>query len=269
MLAATSRYQSAYSPGGIGRKPLEESYSRCAAYGGEVMQTAARASGGNNIPRLFRSRQSAHSRRCFPISQRSPGRVTGWSGACGMSSVMSEACSGSSGAASRTASSSLEKPARSRSKPSVWRSRTSSASSALSHPAFMAILLSAKIYARRWVSLRWSSTTTGTSTRPSFWAARRRPWPAMIPPLLSTRIGLTNPNSTILAAICATCSGECVRAFRAFGRRRSVGQCSMCRAIAGVMVVAVIVSSVLGERCASPRSYRNQRGRDGIHRGRG
>ncbi len=38
------------------------------------------------------------------------------------------------------------------------------------------------------------------------------------------------------AAICATCSEECVRAFLAYGTKRSVGQISMSRAIAGVMV---------------------------------
>ena len=35
----------------------------------------------------------------------------------------------------------------------------------------------------------------------------------MIPSVESTRIGFTKPNSTMDAAICATCSGECVRAF--------------------------------------------------------
>src|SRR5260370_36598677 len=49
-----------------------------------------------------------------------------------------------------------------------------------------------------------------------------------------TRIGFTNPNSTMDAAICATCSGECVLAFLAKGTSRSVGQISMCIAIAGV-----------------------------------
>ena len=38
------------------------------------------------------------------------------------------------------------------------------------------------------------------------------------------------------AAICAICSAECVRAFLAYGTSRSVGQISMRRAIAGVMV---------------------------------
>jgi hypothetical protein len=37
------------------------------------------------------------------------------------------------------------------------------------------------------------------------------------------------------AAIWATCSGECVRAFFAYGTNRSVGQISMRRAIAGKM----------------------------------
>ena len=57
-------------------------------------------------------------------------------------------------------------------------------------------LLSAMMYARRWVSLKWSSTTTGTSGRPNFGAASKRPWPATIPALVSTRIGALKPNST-------------------------------------------------------------------------
>ena len=54
------------------------------------------------------------------------------------------------------------------------------------------------------------------------------------------------------AAICATCSGECVRAFLAYGTSRSVGQISMCRAIAGVMVAGSvdIYRGALGENRA-------------------
>ena len=42
------------------------------------------------------------------------------------------------------------------------------------------------------------------------------------------------------AAICATCSGECVRAFLPYGTSRSVGQISMRRAIAGVIWVVLM-----------------------------
>ena len=49
----------------------------------------------------------------------------------------------------------------------------------------------------------------------NFRAASRRPCPAMMPALVSTRIGLLNPNSAMLAAICATCASECVLGFRA------------------------------------------------------
>ena len=52
-------------------------------------------------------------------------------------------------------------------------------------------------------------------------AARRRAWPAMMVPSPSTRIGEVQPNSTMLAATCATCSSECVREFRAHGSRLS------------------------------------------------
>src|SRR5208283_2603585 len=86
-----------------------------------------------------------------------------------------------------------------------------------------------------------SSTTTGTSARPNLRAASRRPWPAMIPSIESTRIGLVKPNSKMDAAICAICSAECVRAFLAYGTKRSVGQISMRRAIAGVIVPGSVV----------------------------
>jgi hypothetical protein len=46
-------------------------------------------------------------------------------------------------------------------------------------------------------------------------------------------MGFVKPNSMIDAAICAICSGECVRAFLAYGTNRSIGQISMRRAIAG------------------------------------
>ena len=56
---------------------------------------------------------------------------------------------------------------------------------------------------------------TGTSVSFSFLAAANRAWPAMITPSAPTRIGFVHPNSTMLAATCATCSSECVRALRA------------------------------------------------------
>src|SRR5208283_1132009 len=51
---------------------------------------------------------------------------------------------------------------------------------------------------------------------------------------------LVKPNSKIDAAICAICSAECVRAFLAYGTSRSVGQISMRRAIAGVIVAGIV-----------------------------
>ena len=54
-----------------------------------------------------------------------------------------------------------------------------------------------------------------------------------------------NPNSTMDAAICATCSGEWVRAFLAYGTSRAVGQISMRRAMAGVMVAGSVDMSLL------------------------
>jgi hypothetical protein len=49
----------------------------------------------------------------------------------------------------------------------------------------------------------------------------------MMPALVSTRIGLLNPNSAMLAAICATCASEWVRGFRAYGISFSRAQCSI------------------------------------------
>src|ERR1035438_8948353 len=103
----------------------------------------------------------------------------------------------------------------------------------------------------------------------------------MIPSIESTRIGLVKPNSKMDAAICAICSAECVRAFLAYGTSRSdsadraicsaecvraflaygtsrsVGQISMRRAIAGVMVagiVAIGLQTTTEEACQSPGS---------------
>jgi hypothetical protein len=52
-------------------------------------------------------------------------------------------------------------------------------------------------------------TITGTSRIPSDVAARKRASPAMISPLVATRMGLTKPNSRIEAEIWATCPAEC------------------------------------------------------------
>ena len=50
---------------------------------------------------------------------------------------------------------------------------------------------------------------------PNCRAARSLPWPAMTPLFPSTRIGFVNPNSRMLAAICAICLAVCVLAFLA------------------------------------------------------
>jgi hypothetical protein len=57
----------------------------------------------------------------------------------------------------------------------------------------------------------WSSD--GTVARPISFAAMTRPWPAMITPPESIRIGVVPRNSETLVTICATCAGEWVRAF--------------------------------------------------------
>ncbi len=68
--AATSAYQSTYWSGGTGLKPLDGSYLRCFAYGGDVMQTVARNS-PKSLPITANSRQSPQISRCFPIAQTS------------------------------------------------------------------------------------------------------------------------------------------------------------------------------------------------------
>ena len=55
------------------------------------------------------------------------------------------------------------------------------------------------------------STMTGTSFIPSFSAASRRAWPAMISSSAPTRIGFVHPHSRIEAAMLATCARLCVR----------------------------------------------------------
>jgi hypothetical protein len=54
------------------------------------------------------------------------------------------------------------------------------------------------------------------------------------------------------AAICATCSGEWVLAFLAYGTSRSIGQISMRRAIAGVMVAGSVDIGLRTPRNAQP-----------------
>src|SRR5207302_344281 len=95
-IAATSAYHATYSSGGTGLNPLVESYSLCVAYGGDVIAICARELGLNNLPSVFRSRQSPQTSMCFPICHRSPGRVTGLAGSSGISSLSSGASCGSS-----------------------------------------------------------------------------------------------------------------------------------------------------------------------------
>src|SRR3954469_15701797 len=58
----------------------------------------------------------------------------------------------------------------------------------------------------------------------SFCAASTRPWPAMIVPSSATSTGLVQPHSRIDDAIWLTCASLWVRALRANGINRSVGQ---------------------------------------------
>ena len=55
----------------------------------------------------------------------------------------------------------------------------------------------------------------GQSLMPMSFAASALPCPAIIPSSPSIRIGLINPNSLMLAAICLICLAVCVRGLRA------------------------------------------------------
>ena len=151
--------------------------------------------------------------------------------------------------ASSRSSSVASKPIRSRSKPLVPEPASSAASSASSQPAFSASWLSASTYARFCASLRCASWITGTSSSPSFRAASTRPCPAMMPPCSSTSTGLVQPNSTIDAAIWATCASQWVRGLRSYGCRRSIGHSSIRSASATSPVALGCVGQVRTSWC--------------------
>ena len=58
-------------------------------------------------------------------------------------------------------------------------------------------------------------TMHGTVASSISFAAMTRPWPAMITPSESIRMGSKKPYFAMLATICVTCAGEWVRAFLA------------------------------------------------------
>src|ERR1035437_4952986 len=153
MPAATAPNHSTYSSGGTGLNPLVESYSRCVAYGGDVIAPFALAP-AINFSTTAASRQSPQIRRWLPISHTSAGVVTGCAGGSGTASSSTSAAASGSSTASRTTSSSSENPTRDRLNPSTSSDAICSRSIASSHPAFIASLLSASKYARLWISLK-------------------------------------------------------------------------------------------------------------------
>ena len=159
--------------------------------------------------------------RCRPSVQTSPGKTKA---ACSRAAVKSKSSSATSppGSAKSFSISSASKPVISRSKPSSLRSANSRAKSSSSHPALSASLLSARIYARFCASVRCSTNTQGISVKPSSRAAIMRPCPAIMFNSLSTMIGLTKPNSRREERSCKICSLLWVRAFLAYGTRRSI-----------------------------------------------
>ena len=58
---------------------------------------------------------------------------------------------------------------------------------------------------------------------PSFFAADRRAWPAMMTPSLSTRIGLVKPNALMLSATWLICRSLCVLEFFSYAISLLVG----------------------------------------------
>src|SRR5579885_759773 len=192
-------------------------------YGGSVKHMSARspASTFSTCPRTV---ASPHSNRCCPMTHRSPATVTTFSCSSGTASSSVSPVLVCSGPARISSISSSVKPTRSKSNSSSFNDSNSTRSISSSHPALRARRLSARTSARRWVSVRWSRTMTGTSVIFNLRAAARRAWPAMIIPSAPTRIGLVQPNSAMLAATWATCSSVCVRALRAYGISLSIGQ---------------------------------------------
>ena len=74
-----------------------------------------------------------------------------------------------------------------------------------------------------------ASSITGTCSSPSLRAASTRPCPAMMPLAPSTSTGFVQPNSRMLAAICATWASEWVRGLRAYGISSPSGRQAICR----------------------------------------
>lgn len=85
----------------------------------------------------------------------------------------------------------------------------------------------------------------GTVLSPSSLAAASLPWPAIRPFSPSSRIGLVNPNSLMLAAICATCSFECARGFLAYGTRLSSGRRTILRPSGTAVICSVAATAAL------------------------
>src|ERR1019366_3241679 len=140
MPAATAPNHFTYSSGGTGRNPLLESYSRCVAYGGDVIATFALAP-AINFTTTAASRQSPQIRRWLPINHTSPGIVTGCTGGSGTASSSTSAAASGSATARIAASSSLENATSEMSNPSTSSDAICSRSISPFHPALIAIWL--------------------------------------------------------------------------------------------------------------------------------
>ena len=68
------------------------------------------------------------------------------------------------------------------------------------------------MYARRWSSLRCSTSTHGASSIPASFAASIRPWPAITRPAPSISTGDTKPKASRLRRSFSSCSGGWVLA---------------------------------------------------------
>ena len=76
-----------------------------------------------------------------------------------------------------------------------------------------ALRLSASISSRfSWTSSP-ASVIVGPSVQPNDWAAKTRPWPAMMVAFSSIKAGLVQPKRRMTPASCTICSCECLRAF--------------------------------------------------------
>ena len=122
---------------------------------------------------------SPHISLCLPTCHTSPLFTKDAFSSAAFKSKSSSSTSDSSSDAKRSAISCSSNPVRLISKFSACNASISIRSNSSSHPASIAIRLSAIIYAFFCAGVRWSANTHGTSSMPSSFAAMILPCPAI------------------------------------------------------------------------------------------